>query len=195
MSHQYGEEFMRFTETDLPGAFIVDLELREDERGFFARTLCQEEFLAHGLEPRVAQSNLAFSHRAGTIRGMHYQVPPAAEAKLVRCIRGAIWDVIIDLRPDSPTYGRHFGVELTEENRRALYVPELCAHGYQTLTDRAEITYHVSQSYQPDLERGLRYDDPYFGIVWPLPVTRISPKDSSWPAFRAQDSLKLEPRS
>jgi dTDP-4-dehydrorhamnose 3,5-epimerase len=195
MADQYGEEFMRFTETDFPGAFILDVELREDERGFFARTFCQEEFVANGLEPRVAQSNLVFSHRAGTIRGMHYQLPPAAEAKLVRCIRGAIWDVIIDLRPDSPTYGRHLGVELTEANRHALYVPELCAHGYQTLTDRAEVTYLVSESHQPDLERGIRYDDPYFGIAWPIPVTTISPKDSSWPAFRTQTFLNLEPRS
>jgi dTDP-4-dehydrorhamnose 3,5-epimerase len=183
---------MRFLETDLPGAFLIDLEPRSDERGYFARTFCREEFVEHRLEPQVLQCNISYNLHAGTLRGMHYQLPPAAEVKLVRCTAGAIWDVIIDLRPDSPTCGRHVGVELTEGNRRSLYVPELCAHGYQTLTDGAEVTYQVSQSYHPDLERGIRYDDPYFGIDWPLPVTRISPKDSSWPTFRA---LKVEPRS
>jgi dTDP-4-dehydrorhamnose 3,5-epimerase len=183
---------MRFTESELPGAFLIDLEPLSDGRGFFARTFCREEFVEHGLEPDVVQCNISYNNRAGTLRGMHYQLPPAAEVKLVRCTAGAIWDVIIDLRPDSPTCGRHVGVELTEGNRRALYVPELCAHGYQTLTDGAEVTYQVSHSYHPDLERGIRYDDPYFGIDWPLPVTRISPKDSSWPAFRA---LNVEPRS
>jgi dTDP-4-dehydrorhamnose 3,5-epimerase len=186
---------MRFSKTEVLGAFIIDLERIQDERGFLARTFSREEFALHGLQDFIAQSNVSFNHVAGTVRGMHYQLPPGAEAKLVRCTRGAIWDVIIDLRPDSPTYGRYLGIELTEENRRALYVPELCAHGYQTLTDRAEVAYQVSQSYQPDLERGLRYDDPSFGIDWPLPVTRISPKDSSWPAFGARDSLRVEPRS
>jgi dTDP-4-dehydrorhamnose 3,5-epimerase len=183
---------MRFSEADVSGAFIIDLEPILDERGFFARAFSRDEFEAHGLRDVIAQSNVSFNHVAGTVRGMHYQLPPGGEAKLVRCTRGAIWDVIIDLRPDSPTYGRHIGIELTEQNRRALYVPEICAHGYQTLTDRAEVTYQLSQSYQPNLERGIRYDDPYFAIDWPLPVTRISPKDSSWPAFHA---LEAEPRT
>jgi dTDP-4-dehydrorhamnose 3,5-epimerase len=174
---------MIFIETHLRGAFILDLEYREDHRGFFARTFCAQEFAAHGLKSVVAQCNLSFNHKAGTLRGMHYQIPPAAETKLVRCVRGAIYDVIIDLRPDSPTYGQHIGVELTEDNRRALYVPELFAHGYQALTDGAEVIYQVGEFYTPGYERGIRYDDPAFGIEWPLPVTVISDKDAAWAPF------------
>ncbi|GAA5534554.1 dTDP-4-dehydrorhamnose 3,5-epimerase [Deinococcus aluminii] len=172
---------MIFTETKLPGAFIIDLEVREDDRGGFARTFCREEFAAHGLKPDVVQANLSYNHRAGTLRGMHYQLPPAAETKLVRCTRGAILDVIVDLREDSPTYLQHVAVELTAENRRALYVPELFAHGYQALTDGAEVVYQVGEAYTPGFERGLRHDDPRLGLTWPLPVTVISPKDAAWP--------------
>jgi dTDP-4-dehydrorhamnose 3,5-epimerase len=176
---------VRFTETPLAGAFLIDPELLEDERGFFARTFCAREFSEHALQPVVAQSNLSFNHLKGTLRGMHYQVAPAEEAKLVRCTSGAIFDVIIDLRPESPTYLSHFGAELSADNRRALYVPELSAHGYQTLADGAEVTYQVSEFYAPGREQGLRHDDPAFGIEWPLPVSVISEKDGSWPPFRA----------
>lgn len=174
---------MIFTETSLPGAFLLDLEEKPDDRGFFARTFCQTEFEAHGLKPVVAQCNLSYNHRAGTLRGMHYQVPPATETKLIRCTRGAILDVIIDMRPESPTYLQHVAVELTADNRRALYVPDMFAHGYQALTDGAEVTYQVGEFYTPGHERGLRHDDPAFGIDWPLPVTVISEKDAGWPLF------------
>lgn len=174
---------MIFTETGLKGAFTIDLEELRDERGFFARSFCMREFEAHGLNPVTAQANLSYNHKAGTLRGMHYQVAPATETKLVRCTRGAIYDVIIDMRPDSPTYLQHIGVELTEHNRRALFVPAMFAHGYQTLTDDAEVIYQVSEFYTPGTERGLRYDDPAFGIAWPHPVTVISAKDAGWSPF------------
>ncbi|RJK97868.1 dTDP-4-dehydrorhamnose 3,5-epimerase [Vallicoccus soli] len=171
---------MIITPTELPGAAVVELELREDERGFFARTFCRSEFEAAGLEPLVEQCNLSYNHRAGTLRGMHYQVEPAPEAKLVRCTRGAIVDVIVDMRPESPTYLRHVAVELTADNRRALYVPPLFAHGYLTLVDGAEVVYQVSAAYTPGTERGLRHDDPALGIDWPVPVSVVSEKDRSW---------------
>ena len=177
---------MIFTETELRGAWIVDLERREDDRGFFARTFDAKEFAAHGLEPAVPQCNLSYNHQAGTLRGMHYQLPPAAETKLVRCTAGAIHDVIVDLRPGSPTFGRHVGVELTASNRRALYVPAMFAHGYQALTDGAEVVYQVGEFYTPGAERGLRHDDPTLGIDWPQPVTVLSEKDASWPAFDSE---------
>lgn len=175
---------MRFTETKLAGAFLIDIEPREDARGFFARTFCQREFEAHGLKPAIAQCNSAWNHARGTMRGLHYQAPPAAETKLVRCIRGAICDVIVDLRPASATYLQHIIVELTADNRRQLYVPELFAHGYLTLTDGAEVAYQVGEFYTPGAERGLRYDDPALGIEWPIPVAVISDKDAAWPAFK-----------
>jgi dTDP-4-dehydrorhamnose 3,5-epimerase len=181
---------MIFTETELPGAFVIDLDARRDERGFFARTFCQQEFEAHGLEPVVAQCNLSYNHAAGTLRGMHLQVEPAPEAKLVRCTAGAIYDVIVDLRPGSPTRLRHVGVELTARNRRALYVPGMFAHGYLTLTDDAEVTYQVSEFYTPGAERGLRHDDPALGIAWPVPVTVISEKDASWPLIEAVEEVR-----
>lgn len=174
---------MIFTETKLKGAFILDLELREDNRGAFARTFCMNEFEAHGLKPTVAQCNLSYNYKAGTMRGMHYQVAPACETKLVRCTKGAIYDVIIDMRPESPTYMQHIGVELTADNHRALYVPEMFAHGYLALTDGAEVAYQVGEFYTPGYERGLRYDDPAFGIEWPMAVTVISDKDAAWPLF------------
>ena len=172
---------MIFHQTPLEGAFVIDLDLKEDDRGFFARTFCQEEFKEHGLTPRVAQANVSYNKGEGTLRGMHYQIAPACETKLVRCTKGAVYDVIIDLRPDSPTYKQHIGVELTESNRRALYVPQMFAHGYQTLTDDAEVMYQVSEFYTPNCERGARYNDPAFGIEWPHEVAVISEKDANWP--------------
>jgi dTDP-4-dehydrorhamnose 3,5-epimerase len=172
---------MTFAETRLKGAFIVDLEPRADERGFFARAFCAREFEAHGLKPIVAQGSLSSSARKGTIRGMHYQVAPATECKFVRCVRGAVHDVIVDLRPESPTYLQHVSVELSADNRRALYVPEMFAHGHQALTDDAELFYLMSEYHVPGAERGLRYDDPALHIPWPLPVTSISERDAGWP--------------
>jgi dTDP-4-dehydrorhamnose 3,5-epimerase len=178
---------MIFTETRLRGAFIVDLERREDSRGFFARGFCQHEFAEHGLKPLIAQANLAFNNRAGTVRGMHFQYPPAAESKLVRCTRGAILDIIVDLRPDSPTYLEHIAVELDEDNYRALYVPERFAHGYQALRDKTETSYMVGEFYTPSAEGGLRFDDPALGLSWPLPVSVVSDKDQ---AFRMLSEIE-----
>ncbi|MBD2113509.1 MULTISPECIES: dTDP-4-dehydrorhamnose 3,5-epimerase [Cyanophyceae] len=175
---------MIFEATNLKDAFVIDLEIRSDDRGGFARTFCAKEFEEHGLKPMVAQCNMSFNYKKGTLRGMHYQLAPAAETKLVRCTRGAIYDVIIDIRPDSPTYMQHFGIELTADNRKALYVPELFAHGYQALTDDAEVIYQVGEFYSPGYEQGIRYDDPTFGIKWPIPVTVISEKDGQWPPFK-----------
>jgi dTDP-4-dehydrorhamnose 3,5-epimerase len=172
---------VKFLPTPLEGAFVLDLEPHRDDRGVFARAFCVDEFAEHGLNPTVAQANLSRNPRSGTLRGMHYQVPPATEAKLIRCVRGALYDVIVDWRDDSPTRGQWFGVELSEENGRALYVPEMFAHGFQTLTDDTTAYYLVSESYTPGTERGLRHDDPALGITWPLPVSLISDKDASWP--------------
>ncbi len=174
---------MIFTETNLAGAYVIDLEKLEDDRGFFARAFCQNEFKEHGLNPVIAQANIAFNLVEGTLRGMHFQYPPAAESKLVRCTRGAIVDIIVDLRPESPTYLEHFEVELNEENYRALYVPERFAHGYQTLRDKTETSYQAGELYTPGTEGGLMHDDPQLGLAWPLPVAVISPKDGTWPAF------------
>jgi dTDP-4-dehydrorhamnose 3,5-epimerase len=178
-----------FTETPLAGAWVIELDLKSDERGFFARSFCQHEFAEHGLQNVVAQGNLSYNHRRGTLRGMHYQLPPVAETKMVRCTRGTIYDVIVDLRPDSPTRFDHFGVELSAENHTALYVPELFAHAYLTLTDGAEVTYQVTEFYTAGAERGLHYADPAFGIQWPTDVTVISDKDASWPRFDAATVL------
>jgi len=172
-----------FTETALSGAFVIEPERRSDSRGFFARVFCQHEFAEHGLKPVIAQANIAFSEIAGTVRGMHFQYPPAAEAKLVRCTRGAIVDVIVDLRPESQTFLRNVSVELNEDNYRALYVPERFAHGYQVLADNTEVSYVVGEFYAPDCEGGLAHDDPSLGLEWPLPVTRISDKDREWEPF------------
>lgn len=172
---------MIFTETTLSGAFIIDLERREDHRGFFARAFCQNEFTDHGLKPVIAQANVAFNKRKGTLRGMHFQFPPSAETKLVRCTRGAILDIIVDLRPESRTYLQHVAVELSADNHRALYVPERFAHGYQVLEDVTETSYQVGEFYAPEAEGGLRYDDPRLGLTWPLPVTEITEKDRSFP--------------
>jgi len=171
---------MIFTETKLKGAFILDIERREDSRGFFARAFCQKEFADHGLKPVIAQANVAYNKYRATLRGMHFQYPPAPETKLVRATRGAILDIIVDLRPESPTYLQHISVELNEENRRALFVPERFAHGYQVLVDGTETSYQVGEYYAPDCEGGLLYNDPRLGLEWPLPVAEISDKDKVW---------------
>lgn len=172
---------MRFTESPLHGAFVVELEERTDDRGFFARAFCSKEFADHGINDKVVQANVSYNHVAGTLRGMHYQVPPAAETKFLRCTRGAIFDVIVDLREGSATRGQHFGAELTAANRKAILVPEGFAHGFVTLADESEVLYLVSEFYTPGCERGLRFDDPKLGIQWPRPVAVISEKDASWP--------------
>jgi dTDP-4-dehydrorhamnose 3,5-epimerase len=169
-----------FAETKLKGSFVVDPERREDERGFFARVFCQKEFTDLGLESNVAQANVALSVKRGTLRGMHFQYPPATEAKLVRCLRGAVVDVIVDLRPESATYLQHVAVELSSESQRALYVPGRFAHGYQTLDDESAILYQASTFYAPTAESGLRYDDPRLAIAWPLPVAVVSSKDCNF---------------
>jgi dTDP-4-dehydrorhamnose 3,5-epimerase len=182
---------MIFTETKLAGAFILDLERRGDNRGYFARTFCQNEFEAHGLKPVIAQSNAAFNKYKGTLRGMHFQFPPAAESKLVRCVRGAIIDIIVDLRPESPTFLEHIEVELNEENGRSLYVPERFAHGYQALADNTETTYQVGEFYTPSEEFGLSPYDPDLGLTWPLEATEISAKDAAWkPLTEVLDLIK-----
>jgi dTDP-4-dehydrorhamnose 3,5-epimerase len=172
---------MKFISTNLAGAFIVEPEPHEDARGFFARTFCAREFKEHGLATNFVQCSVSVSRNRGTLRGLHYQRPPAAEAKLVRCTVGALYDVIVDLRPSSGTYQQHIGVELTNRNRRALYVPEMFAHGFQTLEDDTEVFYMINQFYAPDAATGARYNDPRFGIQWPLEVAVISEKDQQWP--------------
>jgi dTDP-4-dehydrorhamnose 3,5-epimerase len=169
-----------FAELNLKGAFILELERREDARGFFARSFCQSEFKQHGLKPVIAQANVAFNRHKGTLRGMHFQYPPHAETKLVRATRGVILDIIVDLRPESPTYLQHAAVELSADNGRALYVPERFAHGYQALEDGTETSYQVGEFYAPGSEGGLSPFDPRLGLRWPLPVSVISPKDAAW---------------
>lgn len=173
---------MIFTETKLKGAHIIEPQPIEDERGFFARTFCQDEFKAHGLNPCVAQCNISYNKKKGTLRGLHYQAPPHAEAKLVRCARGAIYDVIVDLRPESPTFKQWLSVELTAANRRMLYVPERFAHGFQTLEDDTEVFYQMSELYHPECARGVRWDDPAFRVIWPATTGRsISIRDRHHP--------------
>jgi dTDP-4-dehydrorhamnose 3,5-epimerase len=174
---------MIFAEMALEGAFVIEPEKRQDERGFFARTWCQREFEVHGLSPRFVQSNVSFNKRKGTLRGMHYQAAPHEEAKLVRCTRGAIYDVVVDLRPESPTFKRYVTVVLTAENHKMLYVPEGFAHGFQTLEDDTEIFYQMSEFYAPEYARGFRWNDPTFGVQWPLAERIISDRDQSYLDF------------
>lgn len=174
---------MIFTPTELAGATLIDLERQVDARGYFARAYCAREFEAHGLPARMVQSNVSLTRRAATVRGLHYQAAPHQEDKLVRCLRGAIWDVIVDLRPASATYCRWLGVELSESNGRMLLVPQGFAHGFVSLTDDAVVFYQMSQFHEPAAARGARHDDPAFGIEWPVPVAHISDKDRSWPDF------------
>ncbi|CAN5829391.1 dTDP-4-dehydrorhamnose 3,5-epimerase [soil metagenome] len=172
---------MLFTETPVAGAYVVSLEPRRDDRGFFARAYAADEMEAAGIPMSVAQSNLSVTHQRGTVRGMHFQVDPAPEAKLVRCPRGAMYDVVADVRPDSPTYGTWFGTELTQDNNDALYLPPGCAHGFQTLVDETVMYYDASAPYTPDAVGGARYDDPVLAVRWPLEVMVISDQDRSWP--------------
>lgn len=172
---------MIFHETALPGAFLIELEPHGDDRGFLARTFCAREFTEHGLNPAVVQASQTCSHVKGTLRGMHYQAAPATEEKLVRCVRGSIYDVIVDLRPTSCTFLSHYAVELSSENRQSLYVPAMCAQGCQTLADGTEVLYLISSFHSPQHVRGMRHDDPALGITWPLPVTQISDRDAGWP--------------
>jgi dTDP-4-dehydrorhamnose 3,5-epimerase len=174
---------MKFLETEFSGAFVIRPEPTADSRGFFARVFCQREFEAHGLNPNFVQCNISFNHEKGTLRGMHYQVAPHREAKLVRCTSGAIFDVIVDLRSDSPTFRRWLGVELSAEQQTMLYVPEGFGHGYLTLTDDTEVFYQVSEFYAPSCERGVRWNDPAFVIRWPAPPRVISDKDTGHPDF------------
>lgn len=171
---------MRFTETALKGAFIIEPDRIEDERGFFARTFCRQEFEKHGLNPNLVQCSVSFNTKKGTVRGMHYQTKPHEEARLVRCTRGAMYDVILDLRGDSPTFKQWISVELTAENRTMVYIPEGFAHGFQTLEDNTEVFYQMSEFYHPECARGARWDDPVFGIVWPIDKKTVSRKDASW---------------
>lgn len=174
---------MYFQETQLQGAFIVDLERREDTRGFFARSWCADEFAVCGLESRLVQCNISFNQRRGTLRGMHFQIAPHSETKIARCTMGAIYDVIIDLRPASPTYTQHFGIELNAQNRRMLYIPEGFAHGFQTLTDDTEVFYQMSEFFHPESAGGVRWNDPAFAIDWPLPDPIMADKDRAYPDF------------
>jgi len=176
---------MRIEPAPLDGAATIELDLRGDERGFFARMYCEREFAAAGLETRFVQANNSSNAQRGTLRGLHYQLPPDTEVKLVRCIRGALWDVIVDVRPGSPSFGRWFGAELTAQNRRMMYVPRGFAHGFITLTDDSELIYFVSDFYEPKQERGLRWNDPKIAIDWPIAPSVISDKDANWPDFES----------
>lgn len=175
---------MKISETRLSGVYLIDLELFEDERGSFARSFCLEEFNEAGIEFSIAQANISFNNFAGTIRGMHFQEHPFEESKVVRCTRGALFDVVLDLRPESSTYCQWCGSELNSENRSALFIPAGCAHGFQTLTDSTEVHYLMSESFKPEAARGVRFDDPVFGVEWPMQVSSISDRDRHWPDFR-----------
>lgn len=181
---------MKFTETPLQGAYVIELEKRGDDRGFFARFFCEREYQQHGLNHHIVQINNSASKFKGTLRGMHYQLAPNAEDKIIRCLRGALFDAIIDLRPGSPTFLKHFTIELTAENRIMLYVPQGFAHGFITLAENTEAFYLVTEFYSPENERGLRYNDPKFGIRWPLEPVVISDKDKNQPDFNPAIHLK-----
>jgi dTDP-4-dehydrorhamnose 3,5-epimerase len=179
---------LKFVETPLAGLYVVEIEPRKDDRGFFARSFCIEEFDAHGLERKVAQCNVSFNENAGTLRGLHFQAEPHGEAKLVRCTQGAIYDVAVDIRPDSRTYLKWYAVELNSKNRRMLFIPQGFAHGFQTLMDETEVFYLMFEAYHPESARGLRWDDPKVGIAWPLANLIISEKDRTYPLIEAGSS-------
>jgi len=181
-----------FTATKFQGAFVIEPERLEDERGFFARTWCEREFEEHGLNPRIAQCSISFNRRRGTLRGMHYQVAPYEETKIVCCTRGAVYDVIIDLRRDSPTFTQWFAVELTSENRKMVYIPAGFAHGFQTLEDATEVFYQISEFFAPEYGRGVRWDDPAFSIGWPEQPPFISDRDKSYPDYIRMGSVGHE---
>lgn len=178
---------MKFSETPLQGAFVIELEKRVDSRGFFARSFCRHEFEALGLNPEIAQANIAFNHRKGTVRGLHFQYPPDGETKVVRCSRGAMLDVIVDLRPESATFLQHFAIELSAENRLSLYIPDRFAHGYQSLEDATETTYLMGSFFAPGTDGGLHYADPRLAIRWPLPVSEVSDKDKACPLLQISE--------
>lgn len=180
---------MEFTKTPLEGAHLINLTQHGDERGFFARLFCREEFKSHGLNPDILQANNSYSTVKGTLRGLHYQLPPKGETKLIRCILGTIYDVIVDIRPHSKTFGQHFGATLSQDNRQMMYVPRGFAHGFLTLTDHSEVIYFVSESYSKELERGIRWDDPKFKIAWPEKPRLISERDKSHPDFSKEYHL------
>jgi dTDP-4-dehydrorhamnose 3,5-epimerase len=174
---------MKFHPTPLKDAYTIELERRGDDRGFFARVFCENEFSQAKLTPKFVQVNNSLSAKKGTLRGLHYQLPPRSEVKVVRCVRGSLWDAIVDLRPDSPTFGKWFGAELSAENRLMMYVPQGFAHAILTLTDDTEAFYLVSEFYGPEQERGVRWNDPKFNIAWPIEPSEVSPKDAKWPDF------------
>ena len=186
---------MRFQETKIPGLFLIDLERRQDQRGFFARSWCLREFSERGLNAGVVQINVGYTTNRGGLRGMHFQAAPHAEAKTARCTRGAIFDVAVDLRPESPTFKQWFGAELTAENHRMMHIPEGCAHGYQTLVNDTEMEYLTTAYYSPQDASGVRFDDPEFAVIWPLPITSISEADRSWPDFQTQLRTMILSRS
>jgi len=175
---------VKFIATELSGVFLIEPEFHADDRGSFARTFCEEEFGDAGIEFRVVQANTSFNKRAGTLRGMHYQLPPHAEAKVVRCTSGALHDVVIDLRSESPTFCEWIAAELNAEKNTEMFVPKGCAHGFQTLVDNTEVSYLMSESYVPESASGVRYDDPTFGVEWPLAISFVADRDRSWPGFR-----------
>lgn len=181
---------MIFKTTPVSGVYVIEPEPRQDERGMFARTFCAAEMQEHGLKSNFVQCNISFNYRRGTVRGLHWQEVPASECKLIRCTSGALYEVIIDMRPWSPTHLQHFGIELSAANRRMLFIPDLFAAGYQALADNTEAAYQVTEFYTPETEHGVRYDDPAFGINWPLPVTALSAKDRSWPPFHKPTRLE-----
>jgi dTDP-4-dehydrorhamnose 3,5-epimerase len=183
---------MIFSETILAGAYTVDIDRHQDNRGYFARVFCADEFSAHGLKATVAQGSVSFNAKRGTMRGMHFQYPPASETKFVRCTRGAVVDVIVDLRPESPTYLQHVAVNLSADNGRGLYVPKRFAHGFVTLTDDTELVYLISNYHTPGAEGGLRHDDPALGVIWPVPIQVIAERDNRWKAYNEiQAELKM----
>jgi len=177
---------MKFTETKVSGVFLIEPEFHADNRGSFARSFCVDEFNEAGIDIHVVQANISFNKHSGAVRGLHYQVSPHAEAKVVRCTSGALYDVVVDLRPDSPSFSQWIGIELNAENRNAMFVPKGCAHGFQTLVDGTEVSYLMSERYVPEAASGVRYDDPAFGIEWPLTVSSVSDRDRSWPDFKPQ---------
>lgn len=174
---------MIFSQTPIPGVWVIDIDPRRDERGFFARTWCREEFERHGLDARLVQCNISYNERRHTLRGMHFQCAPHEEPKLVRCTRGRMYDVVLDLRRDSPTFCRWYAIELSAENRRALFIPAGCAHGFLTLEDSTEVLYQMGEYYHPESARGVRWNDPAFGIEWPTDAPILSPRDASYPDF------------
>ena len=183
---------MRFIQTPLAGVILIEQERHSDERGFFARTWCAEEFARHGLDTSIAQCSVSFNPHRGTLRGLHYQAPPSAEVKVVRCTRGAIFDVVADLRPDSPTFGQWVGYELSAENGRAVYVPRGFGHGFITLMDATEVSYQISVPFAPDAARGIRWDDPFLDVAWPLPVRVISARDAHYPNAQLGQFAELQ---